>query len=317
MHAQQVLAHAEGLAQQVSHDAVARDVRDGLAQPGVRCLGEERDERRVALALVVAHQHDILAGVERLLDRGPALGVTQDRAVELHQRPDVRVGHLVVIERLANADVVRRELVRRPDDLPGVRRHHVLEDARQRLARSRLVPVRRLQHLRLVRVDQTEEGGLVLGREHAGDGLEPALAGKQLDGQLRRANLDVLQRIGRGRGLHRGAHARGDARAARARAAGAERGLGERPERDGGGESGHRGVRSRRVRKCGSRIDEREQLDRGYPQPSVWRRRVARRGFHFSRFQNREPRPKRRSTWFLQTSGSRGRNARLEDGAER
>jgi hypothetical protein len=45
VHAQQVLAHGEGLAQQVGDDAIARDVRHLFAQSGVRNFGEQRDER--------------------------------------------------------------------------------------------------------------------------------------------------------------------------------------------------------------------------------------------------------------------------------
>ena len=81
-------------------------------------LGEKRDERGVTLRLVVAEHHDVLAALERLLDGGPALGVAEDRTVELDERADVRVRHLVVVEGLADADVVRRELVRRADDPP-------------------------------------------------------------------------------------------------------------------------------------------------------------------------------------------------------
>ena len=50
------------------------------------------------------------------------------------------------------------EFVGRADDLARVRRHHVLEDGRERLLRAGLV-VGRLDHLGLVGFDEAEEGG--------------------------------------------------------------------------------------------------------------------------------------------------------------
>ena len=61
-------------------------------------LREQRDERGVALGLVVTQEDDVLAAIERGFRVGEALRVEQDRSVELDELPDVRVGHLIVIE---------------------------------------------------------------------------------------------------------------------------------------------------------------------------------------------------------------------------
>eukprot|EP00982_Pelagococcus_subviridis_P004041 29033-Pelagococcus_subviridis.AAC.1 len=89
---------------------------------------------------------------------------------------------------------MRRELVRRPDELPRVRFHHVLEDGHERGGRARLVVPGRLHHLRLVRVDEPEERVLVLLREDARERSQPGLAREERDGQARGAHLERLHR---------------------------------------------------------------------------------------------------------------------------
>ena len=43
---------------------------------------------------MVAEHDDVLPRGELFLDLGPSLGVSEDGAVELDERADVRVGHL-------------------------------------------------------------------------------------------------------------------------------------------------------------------------------------------------------------------------------
>ena len=204
VHAEQVLAHGEGLAQQVGHHSVARDVGDLLAEARVRHLGEQRDERGVPLGLVVAEHDDVVARGELLLYLRPALGVAEDGAVELDERADVRVRHLVVVEGFSDGEVMGRELERCADDLSGVRGEHVLEDGGERASGALLVALEGEQHLLLVRGDEAVEGGLELGREEAADPSESALVGEEGDDELGGAHLEVLEGILLG-GLNGGA----------------------------------------------------------------------------------------------------------------
>mmetsp|Transcript_8967 Transcript_8967/g.18577 ORF Transcript_8967/g.18577 Transcript_8967/m.18577 type:complete len:495 (-) Transcript_8967:155-1639(-) len=165
--AEQVAPHGEGLGHQVGHHAVPRNVHHLLAQARVGGLGEEGNERRVRLALVVGKEHHVLLRRDLLLDLGPQVRVAQQGAVVVDERADVVVTQLEVVDGpLANRRVVVGELVRHADELPGVRADHLAENGRRLGGRLGRVAVHGDGDLLLVGCEQAREDGLDLGGEH-------------------------------------------------------------------------------------------------------------------------------------------------------
>mmetsp|Transcript_7822 Transcript_7822/g.19467 ORF Transcript_7822/g.19467 Transcript_7822/m.19467 type:complete len:384 (-) Transcript_7822:222-1373(-) len=97
VHAEQVAAHGEGLAQRVGHHAVARDVDDVGGQLGVAGHEHVRKHARVRLRLVVGQQHHVVPRVDVRLDLVPAVLVAQHRVVEVGEGAHVALAECKVV----------------------------------------------------------------------------------------------------------------------------------------------------------------------------------------------------------------------------